>query len=409
MGMKLFIFFFLFFQNSYANDCSSKRIELNQKMDSAEQILDSAININSFPNPPSAEFNCLGAPKETRRDTHQNAQASMYNSQLNNTELSAIHSFDSLQPSAELCGFSADINDISQKLANRMTIKANLNAERIRASGNFNQYLGAIDAVIESARLLEALGGNRSARAYQLAGDMYIDLADYSIDQIRTNHDFRFDLSVLTEFVRRSTALGHADVLETYIRKFEKVLKFEVMIEGKSNILVEDFEVDYMTNMINPSLSASYNFEWSSFDWQPTPMTQKIEGKLDVDDGYGKLIGNLIFNNPVVLDIRACDMVPYVKVKMMEFGPSKESWLICDDEDDCNAFAFPTTLKAVATHALSGQYRYEMIRGAGPYYSFELPLQNLNSEIGNRTYIGEKQMDEMEFKSNYQFKVLHTP
>lgn len=394
--------------------CTEAKAAFDLAHASARALLATPANVGARPRPSPAEYSCTNSAKMAARDAQQSSDADAYEAQLNSPEQSAMTALSNTSPSAVACGYDASLLTDMADMAARMSANANQMAQTIQGEKNYSQYLGAIRAAVAAARRNELMGGDSTA-SMSLVTTMITEIADYSFDQVRLNHDFEYDLTTILAFGRQATLLGATgyDAMDI-ITRYQNLLKFSVVIDGTVNVNTGVGAINYATAINAPTISALYNSESNQFEWQPMPTNFTITG----NGTMGTATLNLqtpFYNSPIDIEIKACDVVPTIKVKVFEFGPAVEVWQMCDNVGVCNSFPPPGNIKAHVDQTLQGFYEKQPILlinyalSGEPWYAFTLtPFTNKQPVLGDAV-IANTSSAIFPTTASYHFKVTHTP
>lgn len=408
--MKLVLFILSIFSFPilvFADNCQEPRIQFEQRKERAEKLLQSSYDVGQLPRPMQSEYNCMGSTLMAARDFQQIHQAEIYNMQLNNSELESIASLQGLQDTAATCGFETDLKDIIGKLNNRMNNKATDLARQIQQEKNYGQYQGIMTATLKTAYAREQQGDGNTAFAKYQAKMMSLELVDFALSELQNSHDFQYDLTAVIQLANVAITLG-GTTTDEIIKRFEKLYKFHVELLGDVEVEIDGEQISYQSELKTPRLEGHYNAEAFRFDFEPMPADFKFKGQISVDDGEGTVSPNF-YKSPVNIEVKACELIPTVKVKVLKFGPDQESWKLCAD-GECHSFFVPTTMQSLVHMSLESQYRFEPHESGDPWYVFYIePFHNKSAILGEKTFQGNKQIDDMVIDSEYSFKVQHTP
>ncbi len=392
---------------AFAENCAEPRVQFEQRKENAEKLLDSSYDVSRLPRPTQSEYNCMGSSLMANRDFEQNHRAETYNMLLNNQELESIASLEGLQGVAGACGFESDLKDLVGKLNSRMNDKATDLGRLIQQEKNYGQYQGIMTAMLKTAYQREQQGDGNSALAKHQAKMMSLELVDFALGELASTHDFQYDLTAVIQLANVAITLG-GTTTDEIIRRFENLYKFNVEVNGDVEVEIDGEQISYQSELKTPRLDGHYNLEAFRFDFEPMPAEFKFKGQMSVDDGEGKVSPNF-YSSPVNLEIKACELVPTVKVKVLKFGPERESWKLCAD-GECHSFFVPTTMQSLVHMSLEAQYRFEPHESGDPWYVFYVePFRNRQIILGEKTFEGHKQMDDMVIDSEYFFRIKHAP
>jgi hypothetical protein len=357
------------------------------------------------PMPPAFERFCLGENDYQERDAKQEQKKEeWYESYLKKEKTLAEQSIASAKAWILCNENQAEINQTEvnkhlKKLAEFAGESALKLATQVEGSANLDFYIPTVKVLVQVSKTVSLLGGSGSEKLLEKAGDLFNELVEDLLKQIKLKHDFRYSVATMTELVKDATMLGNdsIDVSEVFER-YTNAMTFNIELNNQTYL--EDFQ----WQTVNQTQEIHYDLIPKDH-WEPFPMQFKLDFEAEVEDGEMTQKPKE-FESQYWINIKACEQKPIVEVFLSYLGPEEESFQICDEEGVCQTIPLPMG----GLHAITyGNLKDDVMpveRYGIPFYRFELPLRNLNTELTNETIEGSY---EDGTETEYKIKLTHTP